>query len=106
MNLKHITEKHVCFLNDESCIVKPTFIYMNPNELKYYPLVISLNKCAGSCDVLSPKICVPKQTKDKNIKGYNIITNKDEAKAITENISYDCKCKSNSVICNSNQMEW
>ena len=106
MNLKHITEKHVCFLNDESCIVKPTFIYMNPNELKCYPLVIILNKCTGSCDVLSPKICVPKQTKDKNIKGYNIITNKDEAKAITENISSDCKCKSNSVICNLNQTEW
>ena len=52
------------FLNDESCIVRPTAIDMNPNELKYYPFMIGLNKCTGSCNVLSPKICIPKETKN------------------------------------------
>ena len=42
------------FLNDELCIVRPTIIDMNPVELKYYPVTISLNKCTGSCNVLSP----------------------------------------------------
>ena len=32
-----------------------------------------------------------------------MITNKDEAKAMTEHISCDCKCKFNSTTCNSNQ---
>ena len=32
-----------------------------------------------------------------------MITNKNEAKAMTEHISCDCKCKFNSTICNSNQ---
>ena len=50
------------FLNDEPCMVRPILINMNPVELKYYPFTISLNKCAGSCNVLSPKICVPKET--------------------------------------------
>ena len=31
--------------------------------------------------------------------------NKDEAKAMTEHISCDCKCKFNSATCNSNQ-QW
>ena len=31
------------FLNDEPCIVRPTIINMNPNELKYYAFLISLN---------------------------------------------------------------
>ena len=44
------------FLNDEPRMARPTLIDMNPNELKYYPFMISLNKCNGSCDVLSPKI--------------------------------------------------
>ena len=35
------------FLNDEPCMVRSTLIDMNPNELKYYPLIISLNKCTG-----------------------------------------------------------
>ena len=39
------------FLNDEPCRVRPAIIDMNPVELKYYPLMISLNKCTGSCNV-------------------------------------------------------
>ena len=57
----------------------------------------------GSWNVLSPEICVPKETKDTNVKSYNMITDKDEAKGMTEHISCDCKCKFNSATCNSKQ---
>ena len=72
------------FLNDELCMVRPTRIDLNPVELKYQPFKISLDKCSGSGNVLSPKIYV---------KAFDIITNKNEAKAMTEHISCDCKCK-------------
>ena len=84
-------------------MVRPTLIDMNPVELKYYPFMISLNKCTGSCNVLSQKICVPKETKDINIKAFNMIKNKYGGKAMTGHISRDCKCKFNSTICNSNR---
>ena len=84
-------------------MVRPTLIDMNPNELKYYLFMIILNKCIGSCNDLSGKICVPKETKDIYIKTFNMITNKDEAKAMAEHISCDCKCKFNNTTCNSNQ---
>ena len=45
-------------------MVRPTIIDINPVELKYYPCMINLNKCTGSCNTLSPKICVPKETKE------------------------------------------
>ena len=48
-------------------MVRPTLIDLNPIELKYYPFMISLDKCTGSCNVLSAKICVPKETKDMNV---------------------------------------
>ena len=32
-----------------------------------------------------------------------MITNKNEAKLMTEHISFDCKCKFNSTVRNSNQ---
>ena len=83
-------------------MARPTLFNMNPVEPKYYPFMISLNKCAGGCNVLSPKICVPKETKDITVKVFNMITNKDEAKAMTEHISCDCKCKFNITTCNSN----
>ena len=89
------------FLNDEPCMVRPTLIDMNPIELKYYPFMISLNKCTGNFNVLSPKICVPKETKSIYVKAFNMITNKDEPKSMTEHISCDCKCKFSSATCNS-----
>ena len=46
-------------LNNETCIVRPTLIDLNPFELKYYRFMISLNKYNGRCNVLSAKICVP-----------------------------------------------
>ena len=90
-----VSDRTVClFLNDEPCMVRPTRIDMNPVELKYCPLRISLNKRTGSFNVLSPKICVPKETKNINVKAYNMITNKNEAKTMTEHILCDCKCNS------------
>ena len=70
--------------NDEPCMVRPTLIDLNPVALKYYPLMISLDKYSESCNVLSPKICVPKETKDINVKVFNMITNKNEAKKKTD----------------------
>ena len=69
---------------------------------KYYSLFVSLSKCTGSCNVLSQKMCVPKETKDTIVKAFNMITNKNEAEAMAEHISCDCKCKFNSTVCNSN----
>ena len=47
-------------LNNEPYMVISTLIDFNSVELKYYQFMISLDKCNGSCNVLSPKICVTK----------------------------------------------
>ena len=65
--------------------------------------MISLDKCNGRCNVLSPKIYVLKKTKDVNVKVFNMITNKNEAKTMTKHISCDCNCKFNSTTCNLDQ---
>ena len=57
-------------------------------------------KCNEICNVLSPKICVLKET-DLVVKTLYMIKNKNEAMA--KNISRDCKCKFNSTKFNSNQ---
>ena len=50
-------------LTDEPCMIWYSLIDLNPVVLKYYPFMISLDKCSGSCNVLSPKICIPKEQK-------------------------------------------
>ena len=65
--------------------------------------MISSNKYTGSCNALSPKMCVPKETKDINVKAFNMTTKKGEVKAMKEHISCNCKCKFNSETSNSKQ---
>ena len=48
-------------------LMNHAFIDFNPVELKYYPFMISLNKCTGRCNVLSPKIYILKETKHINV---------------------------------------
>ena len=84
-------------------MVRPTLIDLNPLELKYYPFMIILDKCSVSCNVLSPKICVPKERNNINVKVSNMIINKNEAKAMKKHISYDCKSKFNNTTVSSYQ---
>ena len=53
-------------------MVRPAFIDLNPVQLKYYPFMISLNKCTESCNLLSPKVCVPKERKGMNVEAFNM----------------------------------
>ena len=82
---------------------RSTLIDLNLFELKYYLFMVSLDKFTGSCKALSPKIYVPKERKDINVKELNMLTNKSEAKTMAKHISCDCKCKFNSTTCNANQ---
>ena len=87
-------------------MIRPTLIDLNPVGLKCYPFMISLDECSGSyhsVDYLSTEVCVLSKTKDINVKVFNMITNKNEAKTKGKHISCDCKCKFNSTTWNSNQ---
>ena len=47
---------------------------------------------------------VSKKAKDRNVKAFNMITNKNEAKTIQKCISCNCKCKFKKTTCNSKQI--
>ena len=77
-----------------------------PAKLKYYPVIIGLDRCNGSCNSncdLSLKICIRSKTKDVNVKVFNTITNRNKAKILVKSILWDCECKFNSTTWNSNQ---
>ena len=90
-------------LKDEPCMVRLTLIDLNPVVLRYYPFMIILSKCTGSCNVLFPKICVPKKTKDINVKVFDMVENRNEAKTLVKHTSCNSKCKVNGPRCNPNQ---
>ena len=45
----------------------------------------------NSVNDLSMRVCVPSKTEDINVQVFNIIENKNEAKAMVKHISCDCK---------------
>ena len=67
-------------------MIRPTLFDLNPVELKYHPFMISLDKCYGSCNVLSSEKCIPKKTKDINVKEFNMTTKKHEPKTTIKHI--------------------
>ena len=83
-----------------------SYWFLNRFELRYYPVMINLDKCSGRCksvDDLSTRACVANKTKDVNVKVFNTITNKNESKRMLKHISCDCKRKFISTTCNLNQ---
>ena len=54
-------------LNNEPCLARPILNGLDLNERVYYSLMISLDRCNGSCntlDDLSSRICFPNKTED------------------------------------------
>ena len=56
-------------LSNQKCMIQPTLINLHPNEYSqefhYYPFLVKLDRCAGSCNTLndlSNKVRVPNKT--------------------------------------------
>ena len=67
------------FLNNQTCITRPTFIDLNPVEynwgLHQYPFMVSLDRCNGGCntpDDLSSRTFSLNKTWDINLNVINI----------------------------------
>ena len=60
-------------LKNEPCKVRETLIDVNPNEPLYYPFVVSLDKCRGSCNTIGgpyARLCVSNKAKNKNVLNF------------------------------------
>ena len=70
-------------LNNDPCTIRLTLIGLHPVELSYCPFMVSSDTFSGICnpvDDLSVKAFVPGKIKDINVKAFNILTSKNEAK--------------------------
>ena len=97
------------FLNNQQCMAQYTLNNLHSNEyiqgLRYYPFAVSLNRCMGNRNTLnyvSNRVCVSNKTEDLDLSVFNIITGTNESKALTKQLSCECKCKFNGRIYNSN----
>lgn len=87
------------------CIDRPKLTNLHPDELCYYPFMISSGRYDRLCNTVedpSSRICVPNETEDVNWNVWNIkmITEINESKAFLKHISCNCRCKSDGRRCN------
>ena len=87
-------------LSSQKQEIQPTLINLYPNEnsqeLHYYPSVLKLDKCVGSCNDLSlndlsNRVFVLNKTEDLNIYVFTMITGKNEPHILTKDILCECK---------------
>ena len=91
-------------LSKQKCMTQPTLINLHPNEYRqefhYYPFVVKLDRCVGSCNTLTNKVCVPNKTGDLNRNFFNMITRIYESKTLTKHMSCKWKYKFDGRKCN------
>ena len=72
-------------VNNCECKIRTIIIYVNNNELVFYPFSIKVNKCSRSCkDINDPyaKLCVPNIVKNINGKVFNLISRNNQTRYI------------------------
>ena len=77
-------------MNKQQCIVRPTRTDLNPDELHYYPFIVSLDRCDASFNTVEHRfgrICVPNTTENVNLKVFNMIKGQMNQRH-SQNISY------------------
>ena len=83
-------------LNNQPCQPRQTLINLNLDELYYYPFVVSVSKCGGSCNTIDDpfgRICVPNKIEDINLKLFNMINGINESKTLSKHVSCECRYK-------------
>ena len=72
-------------MNNQECKIRPEIINLNTNEPMFYPYIIKINRCKGSCNAINDpyaKICVPDLIKDTHVKVFNQMSRTNETRQI------------------------
>ena len=72
-------------MNNQEFKIRPEIININSNETLFYPYIVKINKCSGSCNNINDpyaKLCVPDIIKNINIKVFNLMSRTNETKYI------------------------
>ena len=95
----------VLFENQE-CKVRPEVININSSNPMFYPFIVKINRCSGSCNNINDlyaKICVPDTVKNLKVKPFNLMSRTNETRHIKWRKSCKCRCRLNRIICNNKQ---
>ena len=105
-NLLNINYLEYVSINNQERKIRPEIINLNTNELLLYPYSIKINRCKGSCNTISDpyaKICVPDETKNTNVKVFNLMSRTNETRHIEWHKTCKYKFRLDASVCDNKQ---
>ena len=72
-------------MNNKPCLVRPTIIDLNADEIDYYPCIVSLDRCYGirnTVEDLFGTVWVLNKIEDINLKIFTMIKGISELKTL------------------------
>ena len=106
-NVLNVNSLECVSMNNQEYKARPRKINANNNEPVFYPYIIKVNKCSGSCNNINDpyaKLCIPDIAKSRNVKVFNLMSRINEAKSIIWHKTCKCVCRLTSSVCNSRQI--
>ena len=95
-------------MNNQECKIRLEIMDINSNEPLFYPYIVKISKCSGSCNnVKDPyaKSCVPDVVKKLNVKVFNLMSRTNDTRHIKWHETCKCKCRLGAIVCN-NEQRW
>ena len=84
-------------------------IDLNNNGPSFYPYIIEVHKCSGSCNNINDpytKLCVTDFVKNRNVKVFNLMSRTNERRHVEWHETCKCKFRLDVSICSNNKQCW
>ena len=49
-NVLNVNPLKCVSMNNQECKIRPEIMNVNNNDLSFYPYIVKINKCSGSCN--------------------------------------------------------
>jgi len=96
----------VTSLSNVQCASRPTLITVGNTPGDYYPMIISLHRCGGTCGDYLPthRECYAKKRDYVYLNALNKITLRNETLRYENHTSCGCRCTHNHTVCSETQV--
>ena len=106
-----IIDVHSCMqcriLENQGCRPRSFLFHTNTQrDIRYYPFVLEINRCQGSCDTFEEpmlRYCWGNRTKITHAKVYDMVIDKFVAFKLHEDIDCSCQCRYTESVCRPRQ---
>ena len=101
-NLLNVNYLECVSMNNQECKIRSEMINVNTNEPIFYPYIITINRCKGSCNTINDpyaRIYVPDSIKIINAKVFNLVSRTNETRHMKWHKTCKCKCRLDASVC-------